>query len=543
MFARLKKIAAATVGAALLVGGGAVAAQAQPASIVDKDLTGNIHLVKYDDSAGLSAPQGIETKVGAKPVDGIKFTLKKIVKKDGSDIDLNKGDQRKALGSLTAADLVAGKNKDFKVGDIFGKEETTKDGGKIDWTGVPVGVYLLEETNSKAADGKVYKAAAPSILFIPTTDPTDPSKWIMDGDKYGLWVYPKNSLENNEKKVVDADTSVGDKITYTVTASIPAVQKVKDKEGKEHHNLTDFWFQDQLDPKLELAEGDVEVKVGDTTLVAGTDYKHKVFPAKDGKGQTLEVYVTAEGREKIAAAKLANAETVVTLTFEPTVKESGIIANEAYVYKNAGEGGGKTNPPGDTPGNPDGSEKTNVTVTAYGKLKVVKTDDNDKPLEGAEFQIFRKGALDKPIKVNGKDKFVTNDKGIVEIDGIHVTDYVDDAKPGDTVPGYVLVETKAPAGYELIPSPIDFDLKIGKVEKIKVKLDAEGKEIAKSAEEISSPAVNNEATETVLTADATVINFEALPKLPLTGGTGVALFGILGALVIAGGVYASRKKA
>lgn len=542
MFARLKKIAAATVGAALLVGGGAVAAQAQPASIVDKDLTGNIHLVKYDDSAGLSAPQGIKTKVEAKTLAGIDFKLTKINKAGGEAIDLNSAKGRKAAAKLNGSTVAANK-AEYGVGEKADFEGTTDANGKIDWTGVPVGVYLLEETNSKAADGKVYKAAAPSILFIPTTDPTDPSKWIMDGKNYGLWVYPKNSLENNEKKVVDAKSNVGDKITYTVTASIPAVQK----DEKGNHNLTDFWFQDQLDPKLDLAEGDVELKVGDTKLEAGTDYNHKVFPAKDGKGQVLEVFVTPAGRAKIAEAKLAKSDTVVTLTFEPTVKESGIIANEALVYKNTGEGGGKTNPPGDTPQTPpEGTEKTNVTVTAYGKIKVVKTDDKGKALKGAEFQVFRKDNLNEPVEVNGQTTFKTNEDGIVEIDGLHVTDYVDDAaaaKPGDTVPGYVLVETKAPAGYELIPSPIDFDLKIGKVEKIKVKLDAEGKEIAKSAEEISSPAVNNEATETVLTADATVINFEALPKLPLTGGTGVALFGILGALVIAGGVYASRKKA
>lgn len=38
-----------------------------------------------------------------------------------------------------------------------------------------------------------------------------------------------------------------------------------------------------------------------------------------------------------------------------------------------------------------------------------------------------------------------------------------------------------------------------------------------------------------------VVNIPVKPKLPMTGGAGVALFGFLGLAIIGGGVYAAKR--
>lgn len=543
MIKRFKTLAVALL-TALFIGGGSLAVAAGHQANVDPDRLGDIHVVKYDDSQGLSKPDGTQkTDITANPIEGIEFTLSRVMLDDaGKAIDLTTNDGVKAAAALDAAKIAANKT-------AYGvqQKDVKKTGaaGDADFTDLPVGVYLLEETNSTAADGTVYKGASPSLVFLPTTNPVDQSSWITEGDKYAVWVYPKNSVESNVKTVVDADKHVGEKIDYTVTASVPAV--TIDAQGK--HNLTDFNFYDQLDMKLDLADAsDVQVLVNGTPLDQGTDYQVKIYPASDDKGQFLYVYVDDPGLAKIAKAKDANAGTEVVLKFSPKVTASGVVPNQATVFKNAGEGAGKTTPPEDTPPTPpEGSEKTNVVVSAWGKVNVKKTDENGKPLKGAEFQIFKSTDTNftTPLEVNGQKTFVSDDQGVVTIDGLHVTDAADDAMLGETF-SYKLVETKAPDGYELRHEPFDIMLTINSIEKVKYTIGDDGMitDVARELSEISqAPDAADGSLGTTLVAHTDVVNIETKPKLPLTGGAGVALFGIVGLAVVAGGLYYSRRTA
>lgn len=230
MFTHIRKAAVALVAAGTLMLGGVGAAYAAPDTVVDGEKTGNIHLVKYDDSKGLTAPQGTKDPApGASALDGIAFTLQKVTKfADGGSIDVTKNNQIKKLEALEASDIVANA-KNYGLEEIG--TEKTANGGKIDWKGLKVGVYLLTEQDSPVSAGASYNKAAPSLIFLPTTDPKG-DKWIYENDvtkdQYAVWVYPKNSKNVDKKTVKDANVQVGERIEYTISANVPAVTKLKD---------------------------------------------------------------------------------------------------------------------------------------------------------------------------------------------------------------------------------------------------------------------------------------------------------------------------
>lgn len=627
MFNHLRKavVAALAAGALMLGGVGAAYAEpgSQPASIVDGKKTGNIHLVKYDNAENAVADakdrgtKGQKIPDGSKEINGIEFTLTPITKAPGiDDVKAAMGSNAaiKALGDLKVGDVVKARNENTD-GWTFGNkkvEKTGKEGvvGAIDWTGLDLGVYLLEETNSTGSDGKVYTAAAPSLIYLPTTNPKDQSSWIWEDDQksaYAVWVYPKNSVNENKKTVKDTNKQVGDTIEYTISASVPAVQKL-DKKLKENadvsrtYNLKDFALYDNLDEKLALANTDsVKVYYGtdeanpaDNTPLDADGFVAKLYkgdgsgtPAgHDDTGQKLVVALTDKGLDAVAAAKKGAAGTKVFLVFTPTVKAAGITPNQAVVYKNTGDGAGKVTPqnPGENP--PDKGQETNIAVSGWGKIEITKTDGTS-PILGtedakkAEFKVFGvtggvygkdSGAVidygdnnSKAIKVLDPktnqmiDTFKTDEKGKLSIEGLHANNLADfkdvDPKASSQYSSYVLVETKAPDTYELNHAPIPFVINIKQVDAVKTESswtkDEDGnvtvhpdkkaqlKITLADLETTTAEDSLNKQGDLVVTTD--VVNIPVKPKLPMTGGAGVALFGILGLAIIGGGVYAAKR--
>ncbi|MEW6861019.1 SpaH/EbpB family LPXTG-anchored major pilin [Trueperella pyogenes] len=534
MFNHLRKaVVAALAAGALMLAGGAAHATTAPDSIVDTNKTGTIYLTKYDDSKGKAVADGTKNDaVGANPIEGITFTLTPI---NGVDFTSNEG-LKKAAG-LDAAQLSAGKMPDgIELGEP--QEKKTAEGGHAKWENLKVGAYLLVETNSKAANGKTYKGAAPSIVFIPTTNPKDQSSWIVDENgNYAVYVYPKNSLDENVKSVVDKDVHVGGDVTFSVEASMPT----PDKDAK----INDFAFYDKLDPALDIdgKSDEVMVMVGKTKLEKG----NFDVTIKSGDQDELVVVLTEEGLAKATKAKAEDPTAKAVMTFKAKVTKAAVVPNQAQVFKNTGNGKGSIKP-GDTPTPEKPWEKTNTTVSAWGKVKIQKTDEQGKggeKLNGAEFQIYTcnvvdgKGTVtDKPLTVGGKDKFTTEGEGTVTIDGLHVNDVENDK--AITTTNYCLVETKAPTGFELRHDPIPVQVTLGGVEKKTEYFSYDEKGALKdySTNETVQNLFNEVSTINVATD---VVNIPVKPKLPMTGGAGVALFGILGLAIIGGGVYAAKR--
>lgn len=489
-----RRAAAVLAVGALAVVGGASAAQAAP--IIDPAATGTLHVHKRLNPTGTLTPgNGLENaSAPGTALAGIEFDVQRI-----TAVDLTT-----TAGWESARDLADDPSgllpADLGPADT---QTTAGTGGVATFPGLAVGAYLVTEKLSptQVADG--ITPAAPFVVTVPMTHPTDLNTWL-----YDVHVYPKN-LQSTVAKTVDdgpgTTYEIGDEIDWTVTSPVPA------------QATTTFAFKDVLVSHLTIGApvaDNVSVTVGGTALAAA-DYTITYDAATDN---TLVVRLTAPGLVKLNAVAGTPAE--IALTFTSTVVSlpaNGIIENTATVFPNESfpeTGPGITTPP---------------VVSRFGQINILKQDsETNAPLAGAEFKVFASeadarayaadpaanAALPLQAQQNGTgtlvETFTTAADGTVSITGLRASNWQDGAvltNPAD-YQGYWLLETKAPAGYELATAPFGA---------INVLFDA------------ASPAV-------LPHGDVTVPNV-GKPELPLTGGqiaTGV--FGLFGALVLTGGV-------
>lgn len=178
--------------------------------------------------------------------------------------------------------------------------------------------------------------------------------------------------------------------------------------------------------------------------------------------------------------------------------------------------------------NTDGGVSYNETTG-----EVTKTEKTEL-LDGAEFQLHIGSATgDLFTYANGKDTFVTDENGRLEINGL------------DSDVEYYLVETKAPTGYKLLATPI------------RVKIDAEFTEDVLTGYTVNIGDKGTHYTYNETTGTTTLVNDEQHPsnpfgfkntklgELPSTGGMGTYLFTIVGVVLMAcaaGAFFMSRKK-
>lgn len=440
---------------------------------IDFSKTGSLTLHKKKGAESGTAATGEEMDgVQGEPLAGVTFKITKL------NFDLQNGDW--ATFPKTAAEV----KEENKTADIkTGKTDTD---GKVEFTSLPLGIYLVEETEAPAG----IVTGAPFIVSIPMVNEAS------DAWNYDVVAYPKNTETKTEKTVKDADKNIQDAYTYTINADAPTWG-----EGKK---LTAFRFEDQLDKRLDFQEV-TEVKAGDTVLGEG-DYSVN-NPADNGN--KLVVTLTEAGLAKVSSGDQ------LSLTFEVKRKEVGDtteLKNQADVFFNNPNTGNEV------------KNKTNKVVTYHGKLKVVKKDGKEegKVLEGAEFQLYQCTSAndlgENPLTVNGADKWTTGEDGSFTIDGLHVTDF-EDNKEAPATKKFCLKETKAPAGYAKLEDPIEIDFT--------------RKNIANTAD----------GSDTVtLKKDIENVKQDT-PNLPMTGGMGVGILAAIGAAIVAAGAWFARRGA
>ncbi|WP_293879360.1 SpaH/EbpB family LPXTG-anchored major pilin [uncultured Brevibacterium sp.] len=473
---------AAVVGLSMGVSAPAVLAQpGEPAPTqvqkgnIDFSKKGSLTLFKKKGAETDTPATGKEMEgVPGEALPGVTFKITKL------NFDLQNGDWTtfpKTAGDVTDAD---------KSGTTF--EQTTGADGKVSFDNLDLGIYLVEETS--APDGIV--SGAPFIVSIPMVNEAS------DAWNYDVIAYPKNSETQTEKTVKDADQHIQDAYTYTINADAPTWS-----EGKE---LTAFRFEDQLDERLDFQKV-TEVKTSDTVLQAG-DYTVN-NPAENGN--KLVVTLTEQGLAKVKSGDK------LSLTFETKRKEVGDtteLKNQADVIFNNPNTGDEV------------KDKTNEVVTYHGKLKVIKKDgeENGKVLQGAEFELYQctsAADLGDKMTVKGDDTWTTGEDGTISIDGLHVTDFADNAEVTD-VKKFCLKETKAPAGYALPENPVT--------------------EIEFTRDNIAQTGELEGDDEITLVSEIDNIKQDT-PNLPMTGGAGVGLLGAIGALIAGAGVWFARRNA
>lgn len=435
---------------------------------------GSITLFKKKGAESGTAATGQKMEgVPGEPLAGVTYKITKL------NYDLQNGDWSKF--PKAAADVKDGDKTDTTF------EKTTAGEGEAKFSDLPLGIYLVEETNAPAG----IVAGAPFIVSVPMVNEAS------DAWNYDVIAYPKNTETKTEKTVKDADQNIQDAYTYTINADAPTWG-----EGK---SLTAFRFEDRLDQRLDFQKV-TEVKAGDTVLTAGD------YTVNDPKanGNKLVVTLTDQGLAKVkSGAKMS-------LTFEVKRKAVGDtteLKNQADVIFNNPNTGKEV------------KNQTNEVVTYHGKLKVVKKDGKEagKVLEGAEFELYRcasaQDKLENPLTVNGAKKWTTGADGTFTIDGLHVTDFEDGKEVVPASKKFCLKETKAPAGYAKLDKPVEINF---------------------TRKDIAATGEGDDAVTLVANVDNVK---QDTPNLPNTGGAGVGILAAIGAAIVAAGAWFARRTA
>ena len=155
--------------------------------------------------------------------------------------------------------------------------------------------------------------------------------------------------------------------------------------------------------------------------------------------------------------------------------------------------------------------------------KVAKGDTTEKVLPGAEFEVYR--AFDKSqikfTKISDTEYKVDPDGGVETIVTVAETPVT---VKGLNAENYILVETKAPQGYNLLESSVKL---------------ADGTEYKHAQQVTVSTTSTTNAIQVEKVEDGTGLT------LPSTGGIGTTIFYIVGGiLIVAGAAYfIVRRKA
>jgi len=464
--------------------------------------TGDSTLVIHKSSnapgiAGDGTELGVDPTVGYE-LEGVGFTIWRVTY-DSDPIDLNTNEgwtlaAQLAAGmpALVSADTYA--TAEAKIDDVtdfslvpdvqaadLSYTGLTDVDGLLQFAGIPNSLYLVIETTPP--DGAV-APTKPFLVTLPITDPVDSDTWLST-----VHVYPKNEVTSLTKTVSDVDAVIaGDPITYTVTALTPVF------------DVSALVITDTLDAKLDYVASSLVVTVPDDIVAVDGDTDPDVLTpvtdyTLDTTGDVITVTFTATGLD-IVNDDLAEGDPI-TVTFDAVANAAGEIPNTAYIQYNGG-----TAIPSST--NPE---------TKWGQIALTKTNAVPAPLAGATFAVFdfepdaaqAADYLNQAIDFNGATAggiaFTTDVNGEILFPILRYSDFADNDDLIDGDPGYrpyYVVEVEAPAGYELLATPV----------------------------------------EVILNEEAEVLDIVDVPllagfTLPFTGGAGTAVFYLVGGGLIA----------
>ena len=398
----------------------------------------------------------------------------------------------------------------------FGKgmaSPATNSEGLATITEMPVQAYLVCETTTP---GDIVQKAKPFVVTIPhpNTAAGADGQWI-----YDVNVYPKNEAIDVDKTIQAQKLNgygVGSLIKFPVSSTAPTL------DAKSFYKY--FQLKDTLDERLSEVTA-TEVSLEGTTLQP-TDYQVAT------NGQTVTVTFTAEGLKKIKAAPGKK----VSAVFQGKVTKAGsngTITNRAQVISDPLYAEQPPTPE-TPPTNPDNPPTSDEVTSNWGDLSIKKVDTHQQGqtkagLQGAQFQLYKakdayantcsKVKDGDPIAINGQTTLTTDAQGAIDIKGLFISDSIDgadrDNQKDATERCYVLVETKAPAGYVLPAGD-------AAVTAVKVKVG-----------EVATDNVTVENTK------------QSVPGLPLTGANGMLILTASGAsllMIAVGSVLVARYR-
>lgn len=476
----------------------------------------NVHVYPKNSTAvgGLSL---VKTGKAGAALKGVTFVLQK--KNGDSWTDITK--KSTALGDNTGTVL----------------NLVTNEAGKISVEDLSSGTYRFIET-SVGADNKGYimDGAATYEFKVEGNDVTYAGNKgtnitiPVTNDKPDMTKEVKNGSEWKH----DADYSVGDKVPYRITVSVPAnIAKLK------KFALTDT----PTNLKDDVTSVKVTDKTGKTTIPA------TATATADGNGFIIDFapadLTTYAGQNIIVTYNAELLSTAVT-----TTAGNPNTATLEYSNKILPDTDDESNP--NKPGEPKTDKITDTAVVYTFQIQIEKKAEkaDGTSLADVEFDLYKavdagtagvatadevkKAGLDssKAWKKINETSLKTNTEGKVSQSGL---------KNGE----YYLVETKTNETYNLLKAPVKVTLNIAytTTTKAEYNIDETGKTTLVK-HEVEKTEFKNAGVASDGIQIQTVINKKGF-TLPLTGGMGTVLFSVIGlALVLAGVVVitASRKK-
>ncbi len=212
----------------------------------------------------------------------------------------------------------------------------------------------------------------------------------------------EKKIDENGTKVDLNEVFVGDKISYVLTSKVPKM---------DGYNKYFFVINDTMSKGLTF-NNDVVVKIGDTTLVAGTDYTVEVSNNADGTTSFQIIFKNFIDR-KAQAGQAIEVTYSATLNEDANIGETGNPNVANLVFSNNPNENGHGDPENpDKPGPDDddviGKTPDDEVITYTSGIKLVKVDTTGKVLTGAKFKI--EGVSEKVVIISEKI-FVVSENG------------------------------------------------------------------------------------------------------------------------------------
>lgn len=537
------------IGTSVVSGVSAHAAEGDLGNI-KTDRTGSITLHKHE-SGTQNAPGQINganaNSIGGAGVANVTFTAYPI-----SNVNLTTSAGWQKLHNFQVPTNACDGNRPSIATLTFGTPKTfpeTGPNGATMLTRMAVGAYLICETN---APDTVKKKAAPFIVTLPQPGAT-PGSWV-----YDIHAFPKNTVINTPVKSVKVTgMGIGEhedqrQVSFDIRVKIPNLAKNTGANPQTDEFFRYFIIGDSL--VAGYTRGQVTaVRLANSETDAGSDIPSTYYEADNNSATRHWLSVsflegTARNTKGLSYLR-DNAGKYVVVTIAAnvtTLPTDGKLPNTGYLIVDTTKGtqppytqqtARPYNPPrqaGQAPtkkSNEPDIIPTNKVVTVWGRVQFTKISDDTPgiPLQGAEFEIYLSDSNGEfcppnptgdPIKVNGKTRFTSNERGIVEVPGLWVASAVsseqNDPQIGDPHRCYVLKEVVAPLGY-ILPADEEAYFPVG----VKPGTTATG-----NIGEIQNQRVT-------------------VPELPLTGASGTLIASVVGTgLILAsvGAVLVRRRQ-